>query len=57
MEKEFTNLILEKNKLKKMYECGKLKCFDENKSEHEIMLLNNIYRIYDCGTIKVIYEY
>ena len=46
-----------KNKLKKMYECGKLKCFDENKSEHEIMLQNNIYRIYDCGTIKVIYEY
>ena len=45
-----------KNKLKKMYECGELKYFDENKTEHEIMLQNNIYRIYDCGTIKVIYE-
>ena len=45
-----------KNKIKKMYEYGKLKYFDENKSEHEIMLQNNIYRIYDCGTIKVVYE-
>jgi len=25
--------------------------FDENKSEHEIMLERNIYRIYDCGSI------
>jgi len=24
--------------------------FDKNKSEHEIMLERNIYRIYDCGT-------
>ena len=39
-----------------MYEYGELKYFDENKSEHEIMLQNNIYRIYDCGTIKVVYE-
>ena len=45
-----------KSKIKKMYEFGELKYFDENKSEHEIMLQNNIYRIYDCGTIKVVYE-
>lgn len=25
--------------------------YDKNKSEHEIMLERNIYRIYDCGTI------
>lgn len=25
--------------------------FDSNKSEHEIMLLNNIYRIYDAGAL------
>ena len=25
--------------------------FDKNKTEHEIMLERNIYRIYDCGTI------
>jgi hypothetical protein len=24
---------------------------DENKTEHEIMLERNIYRVYDCGTI------
>jgi hypothetical protein len=45
-----------KNKLKKMYECNELKYFNKNKTEHEIMLQNNIYRIYDCGTIKVVYE-
>ena len=26
--------------------------FDSNKSEHEIMLENGIYRIYDCGKIR-----
>ena len=25
--------------------------FDPNKTEHEIMLERNIYRIYDCGTM------
>ena len=25
--------------------------FDKNKTEHEIMLERNIYRVYDCGTI------
>ena len=44
-----------KNKIKKMYEKGLLKFYDENKSEHENMLENKIYRIYDCGTIKVKY--
>ena len=29
--------------------------FDSNKSEHEIMLERNIYRIYDCGNLK--YKY
>ena len=45
-----------KNKIKKMYEKGLLKFYDENKSEHENMLENKIYRIYDCGTIKVQYS-
>ena len=46
-----------KDKIKKMYEKGLLKFYDENKSEHENMLENKIYRIYDCGTIKVEYRY
>ena len=45
-----------KNKIKKMYDKGELKFYDENKGEHEIMLENGIYRIYDCGTIKVVYD-
>lgn len=45
-----------KNKIKMMYEKGLLKFYDENKSEHENMLENKIYRIYDCGTIKVKYK-
>lgn len=45
-----------KNKIKKMYERGEIKFYNDDKSEHEIMLENNIYRIYDCGTIKVVYE-
>ncbi|MDD5651643.1 MAG: hypothetical protein PHF86_14710 [Candidatus Nanoarchaeia archaeon] len=31
-------------------------CYDENKSEHEIMLEKNIYRIYDSGQLKYIYN-
>ena len=42
-----------KDKIKSMYDKGLLKFYDENKSEHENMLENKIYRIYDCGTIKV----
>ena len=45
-----------KNKIKKMFERGELKFYDSNKTEHENMIENKIYRIYDCGTIKVIYE-
>ena len=45
-----------KNKIKKMFERGELKFYDSNKTEHEIMKENKIYRIYDCGTMKVIYE-
>lgn len=46
-----------KDKIKKLYENKDLNFYDENKTEHENMLNNNIYRIYDCGTIKVIYEH
>ena len=35
----------------KLIEAG----FDKNKSEHQIMLEQGIYRIYDCGTIKFKY--
>ena len=45
-----------KKKKKKMFERGELKFYDSNKTEHEIMKENKIYRIYDCGTTKVIYE-
>lgn len=45
-----------KNKIKKMFERGELKFYDSNKTEHEIMKENKIYRIYDCGTMKVIYK-
>ena len=45
-----------KDKIKKMFERGELKFYDSNKTEHEIMKENKIYRIYDCGTTKVIYE-
>ena len=29
--------------------------YDSNKTEHEIMLENNIYRIYDSGNLKFNY--
>ena len=45
-----------KNKIKKMFERGELKFYDLDKTEHENMIENKIYRIYDCGTMKVIYE-
>lgn len=45
-----------KDKIKKMFERGELKFYDSNKTEHENMIENKIYRIYDCGTMKVIYE-
>jgi hypothetical protein len=45
-----------KDKIKKMYEKGELKFYDETKTEHDLMNLNKIYRIYDCGTIKVEYK-
>ena len=45
-----------KDKIKKMYEKGLLKFYDETKTEHENMINNHIYRIYDCGTIKVVYK-
>lgn len=45
-----------KDKIKKMFEKGELKFYNSNKTEHENMIENKIYRIYDCGTMKVIYE-
>lgn len=45
-----------KNKIKRMHELGLLQYYDENKSEHEMMIKNGIYRIYDCGTIKAVYN-
>ena len=45
-----------KDKIKKMFERGGLKFYDSDKTEHENMIENKIYRIYDCGTMKVIYE-
>ena len=45
-----------KDKIKKMFERGELKFYDSDKTEHENMIENKIYRIYDCGTMKVIYE-
>lgn len=30
----------------------KLKNVDMSKTEHEIMIENNIFRIYDCGSYK-----
>jgi len=45
-----------KNKIKKMFERGELEFYDLDKTEHEIMKENKIYRIYDCGTMKVIYK-
>ena len=46
-----------KNKIKTMYENDFLDYYDENKTEHELMLENGIYRIYDCGTIKMKYKF
>lgn len=45
-----------KDKIKKMFERGELKFYDSNKTEHENMIENKMYKIYDCGTMKVIYE-
>ena len=45
-----------KDKIKKMFESGELKYYDNFKTEHENMLENKIYRIYDCGTVKMKYE-
>lgn len=45
-----------KDKIKKMFESGELEFYDSNKTEHELMKENKIYRIYDCGTMKVIYK-
>ena len=55
MGKKIHKSEFRKNRIKRMYEKGLLKFYDENKSEHENMLENKIYRIYDCGTIKVKY--
>ena len=45
-----------KDKIKKLYENGIFKYYDENKSEFENMKNNGYVRLYDCGTIKVVYE-
>jgi exo-beta-1,3-glucanase (GH17 family) len=45
-----------KNKIKKLYEDGIFKYYDENKSEFENMKNNGYIRLYDCGTIKVVYD-
>ena len=45
-----------KDKIKRLYENNLFVYYDENESEHELMLKNEIFRIYDCGTIKVVYK-
>lgn len=45
-----------KDKIKRLYENNLFAYYDENESEHELMLKNEIFRIYDCGTIKVVYK-
>ena len=42
--------------IKKLYNDGKLKYFDESKSIKENMKENKIYRIYDCGSVEMIYK-
>lgn len=42
--------------IKKLYNDGKLKYFDESKSIKENMKENKIYCIYDCGSVEMIYE-
>ena len=42
--------------IKKLYNDGKLKYFDESKSIKENMKENKIYRIYDCGNVEMIYK-
>ena len=44
------------NNIKKLYNDGKLKYFDESKSIKENMKENKIYRIYDCGSVEMIYK-
>ncbi len=46
-----------KDKLKRMYENGKIKIYSDEMTESEICKSNNIYKIYDCGTVKVKYEF
>lgn len=41
--------------LKKMFERGELKYYNDNDTEEEIEIRNNLYRFFDCGTIKVRY--
>ena len=55
-EKRLHKSNFRKNKLKKMYENGILRYFDENDTEKNICFKNGIFRIYNCGTVKVIYE-
>ena len=45
-----------KDKIKKMFERGGLKFYDSDKTEHENMIENKIYRIYDCGSVEMIYK-
>lgn len=45
-----------KDKIKKMFERGELKFYNSNKTEHENMIENKIYRIYDCGSVEMIYK-
>ena len=45
-----------KDKIKKMFERGELKFYDSDKTEHENMIENKIYRIYDCGSVEMIYK-
>ena len=48
-DKRFHKFNFRKNKLRRKFDI-------ENKSEHEICLENNIFRIYDSGKIKWIYK-
>lgn len=43
--------VFQKHKLK-----DKLEIFDENKTEHENMIINNYFRIFDSGNLVFVYE-
>lgn len=55
-DKKVHRSCFRKDKIKRMFEVGELKYWNENETEKELMIKNGIRRIYDCGTIKVVYK-